>query len=211
MQARAYNLNVLNGRKQALERTPPPQQQQNDGVSQEAQRWIDDHPLFNTDEDYHADAIAAHTLAVNKGLDPNTRGYVEYIDQRMEKLYGQDHGRMTKEPQRREAPIRQRSRQEPDQNDQSYASPRSNDRGGRGSSLEYKHGTGSIRLIERRDPSTGKVREGVEGKVPAAWVDGAKVCGMDLEAYAVEQMKIQQEMRSGNLRGLAVNQSGVYE
>lgn len=60
---------------------------QSQGTSPAIRDWINSHPRFNTDEEYRESAMHFHRLAVKKGLVPETKGYFEYIDGGLGRVY----------------------------------------------------------------------------------------------------------------------------
>lgn len=54
----------------------------------ETQRWIDDHPEFNSNSTYRAEAMAADTAAQNQGYSPDTPAYFNFINTRLDRIFG---------------------------------------------------------------------------------------------------------------------------
>lgn len=227
----SFNLRVASGNKTAFEQrygkpgdgVPRQQQQtetrQGNGPTTEAQRWIDTHPRFNSDPEYKADALASHQLAMDNGRAEGSQAYIDFIDQRMARLYGANHGRGDNTTARGAQP---RSR-----SDASTAAPRSgaggNDLSTGDGKMRFTHAQGTLELRQIPDAkSPTGFKETVVGKIPAAWVEYAGIAGFmkgktaqekqeGLIKYAVEQMHIQREQREGSLKGLATGQNGVYQ
>lgn len=69
-------------------RTPPA-----DDMPETTKNWIKAHPRFqldaegNPENDYSAEAIAAHNIAVRKNLKPGSQKYIDFIDARMLREY----------------------------------------------------------------------------------------------------------------------------
>lgn len=69
------------------------QQQQGAGTpSAAAQKWLDDHPRYFSDEAYQATAQGAHGAAIRAGNPEGSAQYISYIDQLMTRVYGEGHG-----------------------------------------------------------------------------------------------------------------------
>lgn len=51
-------------------------------VSSKTKAWIDAHPEFNTDKVFQAECIAAHNVAVARGIRPDTDEYFRFVEQR---------------------------------------------------------------------------------------------------------------------------------
>lgn len=56
-----------------------PQQPQ---ISARTKSWIDAHPEFNTDPVFQAECVAAHNVAVARGIKPDTDDYFRFVEQR---------------------------------------------------------------------------------------------------------------------------------
>lgn len=82
-----------------LKANPPPkeevQQQTESGkISEAAQRWLDAHPAFYSDEGYKSTAVGAHTSALNAGKPAGSQAYVDHIDNILTQVYGDGHGQV---------------------------------------------------------------------------------------------------------------------
>lgn len=78
-----------------LRSQPKPVAQQRQGAgqpSQAAQKWLDEHPRYFSDEAYQATAQGAHGAALRAGKPEGSQDYVQYIDQIMARVYGEGHG-----------------------------------------------------------------------------------------------------------------------
>lgn len=64
---------------QQVEQAKQPQQPQ---ISAKTKSWIDAHPEFNTDKVFQAECIAAHNVAVARGIRPDTDEYFRFVEQR---------------------------------------------------------------------------------------------------------------------------------
>jgi hypothetical protein len=177
----------------------------------EAQRWIDAHPQFNTDDDYKADALAAHQLALDKGIQANTPAYFDFLNARMEKLYGADHGH---DGTRREATVTTDTNltRQPRQSRTSTAAPRGDrdDPGGRSGNV----GAGRVGTVRTNLGPVEVTQVGADGKplqiafrdpmVRAEFEKGASACNMSLPEYTLSQIEIAQQ-------GIRFDHEGVYE
>lgn len=65
----------------------PVQQPTQAGPSEASQKWLNEHPRFFSDNEYRADAIASHHSALLAGHAEGSQSYVDYIDNRMNRLY----------------------------------------------------------------------------------------------------------------------------
>lgn len=180
---------------------------QQDGPSAEARQWLANHPLYFADKDYQATALAAHegAIATLGTAAEGSKAYVDYIEGQMVKAYGANHGQIN----------RSKSVSQPQRRQSSTAAPSRDGGGGNGGdgSFTYRNpGDGSeLRLISGVDRTTGKPFETVQGKIPADWREAAKINRMGDVAYAVAQLKIQQEIAEGGpAAGLGMGVSGVY-
>lgn len=63
-------------------------------MSAEAQAWIDSHPAFNADDEYHAMAILGNNRAIKAGHTEGSQSYVDFIDKFLEEKYGEGHGQI---------------------------------------------------------------------------------------------------------------------
>jgi hypothetical protein len=160
----------------------------------EAQKWLDDHPRYYADDDYKADAIASHNLAMEKNIPEGSKAYIAFIEARMERLYGDDHGRIGG-PAREAKPnggTVTNGRQTQRSASSTAAPPsRSSSSSGGGGSIEYTHPQGSIRLVTILNDK-GQHVETVQGIIPTEWRNAAQWTGMDDVQYAVSQLKFQQ-------------------
>lgn len=67
-----------------------PKIQPKQGFTPETQKWIDDHPEFNTNAVYKAEALAADTAAQNQGYAPDTPAYFKFINDRLDRIFRDD-------------------------------------------------------------------------------------------------------------------------
>lgn len=196
-------------------RRPVVQQQQQDAEpTPEARKWLSEHPLYYADDGYRATALAAHEGALGSGLKDGSKEYIDFIEQKMVKAFGSDHGQI-----KREASVKQRPR-----SSEGAPPARGNDsQDYRGSGdLSYRDpATGdTLRLITGVD-ANGRPYETVQGTIPAEWREYARIAGFKDEKdrsgkviargdvkYAVEQLRIRNDP---SLAGLSTSTSGVYK
>jgi len=65
----------------------PPKQQQAPKASPHAMEWIEDHPAFNQDEEFHSAALGVNAKLIKMGFDPETPEFYEELDKRLSKRY----------------------------------------------------------------------------------------------------------------------------
>lgn len=75
-----------------LENTPeeyvaPQKQQKKPEASPYALEWIDDHPEFKKDEEFHAAALGANAKLLKEGYDPESEEFYIELDKRLSKRY----------------------------------------------------------------------------------------------------------------------------
>ena len=186
--------------------------------TREAQEWLGDHPLYFEDTDtgreYRARALAAHSAALAKNIPEGSKAYVDFIDGKLEQVYGKGHGQLGRSKGNEDMSETRVPRQQ--RRASSTAAPSSRDGGyeGRSGSGDFEYvdrATGArLRLVETTDRE-GRPTETVQGTIPATWREFAKINRMSDVQYAVEQLKIQRDMaEGGELSGLSNNMNGVY-
>lgn len=161
----------------------------------EAQRWLDEHPRFESDPVYKADALEAHRAAVAAGISTNSSDYSRYLNTRLERLYGKNHG------QPEGARHQERDSDMNRDRGTSSATPPSRDTD---ASFSQQVDGSTLRLS--RDAS-GKPQ--LSGQIPGSWRDAARYCGMDEVAYAIDQMVIAEEAKSGK-NSLMTSSDGMF-
>lgn len=179
----------------------------------EVQSWLAAHPMYTKDQEYTADANASHNLALEAGCAEGSKAYVDYIDARLSRLYGPDHGKPGVVRGASNGGNQVDKRATGGRTAASTAAPVSrggSNVGGGGGGVVFNHETGSLRLTTITDPKSGQPKETVQGNIPADWVEAAKWNKMDPITYAVEQMHIQREIKDGSLSGLTHGESGTY-
>lgn len=163
-----------------------------------AQAWMDSHPRFNTDRNYRATALGAHTEALRAGKTLGSQEYVDYIDQMVEEVYGPDHGTSSEPPlARRQQPMQPTQRN----NATSAAGPSNRGSGGStagGGSGVVQTGLGPITVQRRQDGSKSIT---IPRNRYDDWMEAATINGMTLDKYAEEQVAIADEMAAGGDAG----------
>lgn len=195
-------------RQEAEARRPAPQQQQNvDGVfvdtpsgrfavSATDRDWMDKHPRFYDDNEYHQFAIAAHSTIERSGVRPGTPAYYRELDNAMtryERLEAADRGEdvhsngngsaapMSQRQQQRRAPA------------SSFAAPASR------ATAPQQRGNGVMTALQ----VARRIGPGVTEEDVAQY---AKIAGMSLESYLKEQSEIAELERTGQPTGMRTDE-----
>lgn len=142
-----------------------------------ANQWVAEHPLMNTDKEYTADALDAHTAAMARGHAPGSPAYLGHINTTLTRLYGKNHGHAADDDDKADTGARNGASM--------AASP------GRESSSGFSHN--GLRLITGSD---GKYQ--VSGNIPAEWRDAAKWSKMTEADYCVAQLLAAKERKEDN-------------
>lgn len=185
-------LRVLSGQKATFDANKPHQLKKAEAMekgppavarpSAESQKWLDDHPEFETNPQYRADALDAHELAIAKGIPNGSTAYVTFLDSHMARLHGKEHGRGgSKADDAGDGGVNRHSTS-------SGAPPSRDTAGGLSATVDGYN----LRIIVGQD---GK--EKLVGDIPPAWREGAKWSGMNEVDYSISQLKIQAETKAG--------------
>jgi hypothetical protein len=67
----------------------PPKQQKQPEASPYALEWIDEHPEFNQDEEFHAAALGVNAKLLKLGFDPESPEFYEELDKRLSKRWNE--------------------------------------------------------------------------------------------------------------------------
>ena len=203
MTAAQFRLEALNAEHQRIKLDPnsdagnvqQPASQQN-SISAATQQWIDAHPRFNSDAAYRQKILDHHYEVVRDGTTPESPAYFRAMNSKAAEL---DGGGNT-----------------PTQRTTNMADQRGNDRfdgarpsQGSGSSSggnTVQTGLGPVTVIKRG----GQTHISIPVSVRADFEEGAKVCGMSLEKYALEQVKISQEQSNGGSAGSIFSEGRTY-
>lgn len=168
---------------------PTPQQPPAQKFTPETQAWIDAHPQFLTDPAFRAACAGADQLARARGLQVDTPEYFRYVERTIAReLNG-------------ERDTRQENRM---------------DRGNSGAPPSRGSGNGPGTRIVQTDIGHMRVTPGPNGKLSIAFPDAreradfeeaARICGMKLTDYCLEQVKIDEDRRRGRPTGLVTGES----
>lgn len=63
--------------------------------SSREQKWVSEHPRYNTDDDYQAYVWSIDSQAKKKGIIPDTDAYYEYLNTRLDKMFPENSGGQT--------------------------------------------------------------------------------------------------------------------
>lgn len=186
-------LAVLKAQGQQPQRQQP--QTQQNGVSQASQNWINSHKEFNR----HRDAlILKHQELVNDGLVPDSPRYFRELDVEYNRLVG-DGGN-------------QGGGQEVDRGRQFDGAPPSrgggsgggSDQSGRAGTVQTLLGPVGVRT------TNGQTFLNIPAHLRPDFAEGAKVVGMSVEDYAMEQVNIARERAGGGTGGLISAEGQKY-
>jgi hypothetical protein len=198
-----YRLNQASGELNWLKQQGGQPQPQGDqgatggGQSAEARAWLDAHPRYHTDAAYRATANGAHSEALRAGKREGSQEYVDFIDQIVAQVYGENHGTGTEPPAAR--------RQQVDngrQNSTSSAGP--TNRGGGGSASGAKTVQtllGPVGVTRANGKVVQVVLPPAGSQARADWEEAASVNQMRLGDYAYEQVLIAEERAAGGSGG----------
>lgn len=173
-----YRLTQATAELEWLKNQPKPaEQRQPDAPSEAAQRWLQDHPAFYSDEAYRSTAEGAHNSALRAGHAAGSQPYIQHIEGIMRQVYGEGHGQGGGTP-RREAP-RQASRGD------SLPPSRGGSSGG-----GYKRVNiptlGEVQYLDRSDGTRSiKFTSAAQAET---FREGAEISRMSLAQYADDQI-----------------------
>lgn len=188
--------------------------QQQGGPTAEAQAWIKSNPRYNADRVYQSVAVGLHSQAIDDGIAEGSRAYIRYIDDGLKDLYGDDHGTLAAVGRRPGEQARQQEdttvRDKGGRQASSEAARGDRGAGGNGlhvgnGAVSYTHRSGEKLSLSYND----KGEPQLQGRIPAEWMEGARICNMTPVAYAADQIKIKQELAEGGDAGLRFSDS-VY-
>lgn len=154
----------------------PRQQNNQPQISPAAKQWIDAHPRFNTDQEYHHEAIAAHGRWVAQGKQVDTPEYFAFVENRLAREFPDSA------PTNQRQPVTQTRRPA----SSTAASPA---RGGDG-------GASRTTQLTEGDIARALGVEVADLKQAAAWND------MKYDAYLKDQAEIIAAKRDGRPTGL---------
>lgn len=191
--------------KERLKAAPAARQEQPRGPSAESLAWIRAHPRFNSDPEYQAAVTAADKAYVTlHGWDNyGKKHYVDFVESTMTDRFGEGHGKTTRSSKptaSRERPASSTAARADAGADGGGSS------GGANGSITLKHAQGTISLRRNAD---GK--ETIVGTIPSTWAEAARWCGMTPQAYAIDQIHIQDQKRRGEDVGLRMGDGEVMQ
>jgi hypothetical protein len=161
------------------------------GVSQATQNWIARHPRFNSDRDYKATMLAVHADLITDGIQADSPAYFRALDAKAAELEG---GRQ--EQRTTDMSDRQRG-------NFSGAPPNRGGGGGGSSGNVVQTPLGPVTVSRL---GNGKMGVQVSDQHRQNFEDGARVCGMDLGAYIMDQVNISRTEAQGGNTGLIVEE-----
>lgn len=182
---------------------PQPQQQQQKPPARSAavQRWLDEHPRFNTDRKYQGVAITAHNEAIAQGLRTDSQEYVDHIDRVMTDEFGDDHGH---------APTPERT---PPMNNRGGSTAVPPSRGGGNPAGGYQ----AVKTVLLKEPihvqklATGGMKIRMSKEQQADMQEGADACRMPLADYVADQIAIAEERAAGGTGDLITGEGARFE
>lgn len=166
----------------------PPQQQQAAGPSPEAQRWIDEHPAYQTDAAYRGRALAAHEDAVRSGCIEGSPAYIRFIDQEMTATYGEGHGRTAGAQPLRQGNQQDMNRNQPPRSDSAPPS-RGNSQGAAGHGGFVRQSTPAGDLLVKKNGTGGMSIRFTSDEQRAAFEDAASFSKMSLAEYSKSMLE----------------------
>lgn len=166
---------------QAAQPQPAAQPVQQPKISPEAERWLSEHPAYNTDRTYRAVANEAHGEALRKGHANGSQAYIDYIERVMTETYGEGHG------QTGDQHVRSAATSTPRHSDAAPASRRTSLSGSNNGYKAIEIGRlGKIFYQDRPDGSRGIKFSSVDQR--QIFESGAETCRMDLSDYVNDQI-----------------------
>jgi hypothetical protein len=83
----------LAAHKEKVEKSKP-----EDHLTPATRSWIAEHPRFNTDTEYRAEAVAGHEIAVSRGIKPDSDEYFRFVEARLKRLGLEEQDEEPEEP-----------------------------------------------------------------------------------------------------------------
>lgn len=177
-----YRLSQASAELDWLKNQPKPQgpTQQPDAPSEAAQKWLQDHPAFYSDEAYRSTAEGAHNSAVRAQHAPGSPSYIQHIEGIMTRVYGEGHGQGEAAPRREAAPTREAS-------PRGDSLPPSRGRSSGGGYQKVSIPTlGEVQYLDRSD-GTRSIRF-TSAAQAETFREGAEISRMTLAQYADDQI-----------------------
>lgn len=196
---------------------PAPARPNQPGPSPAAQKWLDEHPMYNTDEAYRSTAEGAHNAALRAGKAEGSDAYIQHINQIMERVYGAGHGQsedgMT-QPEEGHRPVNNQQRRPTPS-----AVPPSRGASGSGGGWKTVHTELGDLLVQDRPDGTRGVRF-PNAKVESDFKEGAmldkrashspEAFKKALAEYTNEHIMIAQEIAAGGSGDLIRGEGRTY-
>lgn len=192
-------------------RAAQPQQTQQQSAyapSPEAQKWLDEHPRYNTDRVYRGAAHEAHNEAVRQGMPSGSPQYIDYIERVMTAEFGENHG---------QAQSGGRSQPVPNERDRG-PSARDGVPPSRGAGGGVNGGFQQVRTALHKDPVM--VQRGANGSMKIRFSsteqqkdfqEGADTCRMSLADYVLDHINVADEISAGGSGDLVRGEGAKFE
>ena len=181
--------------------------------SDAARRWLEDHPAFETDEDSRAVAEGAHNAALRAGHAEGSEAYVNFIDQKCEKIFGAGHGRGQSQQRQPGAGASNKEAAGMDEyrGAGGASAPPSRDSGSRGGGWRtVETAMGPVQVLDKpggglrvRFSSTEQLANATEG---ASWTPG-----MSIEEFMQHQIDEAAEVSRGQRGTLQFGEGRTYK
>lgn len=194
--AAQYRLQAATAEAEYLKANPPPKpgpvrSDGGAGMSAAAQRWVDDHPAFNSDPDYQDAALLQHRKALRAGHKDGSPEYIDFIEDAMTEMYGDGHGQEEGARPVAQQPRQQQQRQAAPRGD---AVPPSRNTGGNHGWKTVDTGMGRV---EYQDRPGGQRAIRFSESDRENFEDGARISKMDLSDYVNDHITHAQEIAAG--------------
>ena len=214
-QGATYRIAQANGELEHLKAQPRPSAQpRQTGRSAESQKWLDEHPRFNTDRKYRGVAIDAHNEALRNGLAEGGRDYVDHIDRVMTQEFGDGHGQEDGGEQQGARPVHN----QPRRSGSTSLPPSRGGGSGSGGWKTERTPLGDL-LVQDRSDGTRGIRF-PNAKVQSDFEEGAMLdkrasrspedFRRALAEYANEQVEISREIAAGGNGDLVIGEGRSF-
>lgn len=173
-----------------LKNQPKPQP----GATQEhkptgrAQRWLDEHPAFHSDDAYRSTAEGAHNAAVRAGKAEGSEAYIQHIEDIMVRVYGEGHGQAGTSNNDGGKPMNRGARGD-------AVPPSRGASSGSGGWQKIRTPAGELLVQKRADGSKGIKFTSADQQ--SAFQEFAELAKMSLAEYAADQLEIADEIAAG--------------
>jgi hypothetical protein len=172
-----------------------PQQQQQSGVSEASQEWIDSHPEFNR---YAKQLIAKSNELIRAGVRVDGPKYFRELDAEYDRLMGDSGGQRDVSQNR----------------DRQFDGAPPSRTGGNGAGDNTGRGSGTVQTM--LGPvgvrvSNGQTYLNIPAHLREDFAEGAKVTGLSIEEYAMEQVTIARDREAGRTGGLITAEGARFK